>query len=431
MYLNPFQTENRSRYSWNAVISEASHQMLLDHGNVDHTELFRNFQATKRNLDLTTRAYDDLEIRYQTLQNAFSNLTAAVSDKLTASPTTTATLLPRSTLIELLDREDYPNVPIWTDKEYLAEFNRRKQDKGPVTMQEVKSRRGATRLAQDDENVTFWFVTTADGTPVTGSWGKLARAHARSIWIHLHGKGLAPSTWSEADSQVRSYYAQEMESQFPELRLCEFSSKANRIATLTYSGWRDPYFEKHGNRTTVTKADPAVVDSNAEAVVSGTKREATDSLPQSAPKKRKKKKHTVTAQANGSSVVSPLAPVPLNTNNSASMPNTLAPVSLVATTSASDHSMIDKPPLAATATVINSPVLEVVQPLSSAAPLTISAHAPASASPSVSATSTAVPAMAMLANIGSHGDAAVVPDGSAQSHEGSRVRRLFTLFVSN
>lgn len=158
-------------------------------------------------------------------------------------------------------------------------------------MQDSISKRGSKRLSEDDENVMFWFLTSENGTPMSGSWVKSVRATARSIWAYLHSQHAAPLTWSEATSLTRAYYAEEMERVYPELRLCEFSSKAHRLATLGYSGWAKSHFSKHGSPPGVlVKIDPNTMESDAAAVVAG-KRKASE-YPSDAPRPKKTKQKT-------------------------------------------------------------------------------------------------------------------------------------------
>ncbi|KAJ7182569.1 hypothetical protein C8R43DRAFT_1116204 [Mycena crocata] len=287
-------TSARSRSQWDASIGEATHETLIEHQNLAYMDLMEQYQSKKQHLDPKIRAYSELEIRYDELKAAFSELTAAVGNKLSnaasGSPSGLAPVQP----FEILHREDYPDVPIWTDKEYLTAHGDRKAAKGPVTMEDTKARRGSKRLSEDDENVTFWFVTNTGGTEVTGSWGREARQHARAIWVQLHMEGVAPFHWSEASMTVREFYAYHMELKFPELRLCEFSSKVHRIATLGYSGWKTKYFEEHGYPSGAIKSE----DVDETKMVSAGKREASERpagepLPKKtkAEKKRDSKNH--------------------------------------------------------------------------------------------------------------------------------------------
>ncbi|KAJ7131573.1 hypothetical protein C8R43DRAFT_1133788 [Mycena crocata] len=273
---------------WDASIGEATHETLIEHQNLAYMDLMEQYQSKKQHLDRKIRAYSELEIRYDELKAAFSELTAAVGNKLSnaasGSPSGLAPVQP----FEILHREDYPDVPIWTDKEYLTAHGDRKAAKGPVTMEDTKARCGSKRLSEDDENVTFWFVTNIDGTEVTGSWGREARQHARAIWVQLHTEGVAPFHWSEASMTVREFYAYHMELKFPELRLCEFSSKAHRIATLGYSGWKKKYFEEHGYPSGAIKTE----DVDKTEMASTGKREASERpAGEPLPKKTKAEKN--------------------------------------------------------------------------------------------------------------------------------------------
>ncbi|KAJ7649593.1 hypothetical protein B0H17DRAFT_1215291 [Mycena rosella] len=85
-----------------------------------------------------------------------------------------------------------------------------------------------------------------------------------------------------------------MESKFPELRLCELSTKAHRLATLGYPGWRESYFAKYGNskeNDMLAKADPDILDSAAVTAISGQKRRASEDLAGSSDQKKLKVAH--------------------------------------------------------------------------------------------------------------------------------------------
>ncbi|KAJ7640022.1 hypothetical protein DFH06DRAFT_1430639 [Mycena polygramma] len=289
-------TKNYS--SWSPGIGEATHDMLIAHGNVDHANLYKQFQMKSQRLETLTVAYSELKIRYETLQSNFSELTTAVASKLDASTIGEATVKMLRTH-EPLSKKDFPEVPIWTDKEYLEECSERKKAKGPVTMQDAKSSRGSKRLAEDDENVQLWFVTDKHGETVPGSWGTEARKKARGIWATAQLERAMPPTWSEADSVLREFFAYEMELTFPELRLCEYSCKAHRIATLVYPGWYSSQIKKNTLHTTA-KPDPNDTDDDAARILSEHKRQASQPVAEEPDPKRNKKvskKHKAAANA--------------------------------------------------------------------------------------------------------------------------------------
>ncbi|KAF8214799.1 hypothetical protein K438DRAFT_886299 [Mycena galopus ATCC 62051] len=193
-------------------------------------------------------AYEQLNVRYDTLQSCYTTLVNTVGDRLSAAPATTpASANPGNDLppsmstsddhLQLLDREDYPLVTYWTEGEFLTAEKKRKDDKGKAGMADPKSKRGAQRLVQDDENVVYWFIEDKDGNPVTGRRAKSMRDQARQIWKSLQKKGQTPARWGDADSVVRSYYAGEMRRFFPELQLCELDFKSHRIAINIYPAW--------------------------------------------------------------------------------------------------------------------------------------------------------------------------------------------------
>jgi hypothetical protein len=216
---------------------------------------------------------------YVTLVNAVSDKLSNVSNPASAPVSPPDALAPASTSKEHLDvltRDDYPQISYWTEQEYFKVEAERKKENGKASMKEAQSQRGSRRLA-DDENVMFWFIEDEDGNPVAGSRAKAARTKARQIWTYLHGQGRLPGRWNDADIVVRNYYAGEMRREFPELRLCDFDYKAYRIATMTFPNWVKNY-----KNTSSIKAEPDIEDD-----VSITKRPASDP-PDDEPVSKKK-----------------------------------------------------------------------------------------------------------------------------------------------
>lgn len=190
-----------------------------------------------------------------------------IGDKLSAVTAVNPTSVPAlvSTHTTPLDRKDYPNVPIWTHTEILNAAKTEKKQNGLASMEDSKSLRGPSRLAETNENVMLKFVTDERGSPVDGGRAREIKKRARAIWNHLHTINKAPAVWSAADAQARDYFACEMETAFPELRLCESSCKAHRVATLIYAGWNPPPPDKS------LKDKPDIDDSNALKALAPTK----------------------------------------------------------------------------------------------------------------------------------------------------------------
>ncbi|KAJ7702524.1 hypothetical protein B0H14DRAFT_3648863 [Mycena olivaceomarginata] len=241
-----------------------------------HGNLLGRFQEAQQ-------AYGELQIRYDTLNDAHSALVAAVSDRLSAPPCThpastdsSNALVPSSTStdhLRILVQSDYRKINYWTEGVYRKEDKRRQSEKGKASMSDAKAQRGSKRLSEDDENIMFWFIEDEDGNSIPGQRAKAARDQARKIWRYLDRSGRLPDCWNEADTVASSYYTGEMRRFFPELQLCENDYKANRIATLIF-----PNFLKHRNSKVKEeiKEDSEDADNAAAAVVAGKKRAASE-----------------------------------------------------------------------------------------------------------------------------------------------------------
>ncbi|KAJ7272105.1 hypothetical protein C8J57DRAFT_1599085 [Mycena rebaudengoi] len=278
--------------TWNATIAEASHDVLIEHRNLDHIALFQAYRKLQNDNANAAAAYSILQARFETLQFAYSNLTSAVSDRLSSlavasTGTSAMTLLGSSSSkpLEILAQEDYPKVKFWTEQSYFDEKVSRKKANGKASMSDAQNLRGSRRLS-NNENVMCWYIETAQGEPVPGSRAKVIRDQARKLWAHLHQTGNAPLHWEDATSHARDYYACEMYHKYPELRLCDDDYKVHRIATQCYPGWAEKYFPKHGfpGGKTVKDEDGTEADTH-----SGLKREAS-TVPESAVPPAKKQK---------------------------------------------------------------------------------------------------------------------------------------------
>ncbi|KAJ7893764.1 hypothetical protein B0H13DRAFT_2339581 [Mycena leptocephala] len=272
--------------SWNPAVAEATHESLLQNRNLDYMKLYNSHGKLEKQNEHLWRTHNELKARYETLNSAYVTLVNAVSDKLSnvSNPASAPVsppdaLAPASTSKEHLDvltRDDYPQISYWTEQEYFKMEAERKKENGKASMKEAQSQRGSRRLA-DDENIMFWFIEDEDGNPVAGSHAKAACAKARQIWTYLHGQGRLPGRWNDADIVVRNYYAGEMHREFPELRLCDFDYKAHRIAAMTFPNWVKNY-----KNTSSIKAEPDIEDD-----VLITKRPASDP-PDDEPVSKKK-----------------------------------------------------------------------------------------------------------------------------------------------
>lgn len=118
-----------------------------------------------------------------------------------------AETLPSST--DTFLRKDYPHVKFWTKYDW-------KDSK-------VK---GSAYL--EDEN----------GNPISTDEANRIRKHAKRIWQEFLNVGVAPATWMKIDASANHQYQQQMEKDFPLLRLCEGHWKVERLAIDNYPSWR-------------------------------------------------------------------------------------------------------------------------------------------------------------------------------------------------
>jgi hypothetical protein len=137
-------------------------------------------------------------------------------------------------------QHDYPLVKYW-EKRVWKGVAGSKKDTSEV--QTKNGSRGGTRSSKG-ENVMMLYIEDADGLPIDGNIAGGMREFARSIWRSLYERGIAPETWGQATKEVREEYCQEMESEYPVLRLCNNHWKANALATAIYSQWRRIYDRK-------------------------------------------------------------------------------------------------------------------------------------------------------------------------------------------
>ncbi|KAF7356060.1 hypothetical protein MVEN_00935800 [Mycena venus] len=164
---------------WDPVVAEATHESLMTNRNLQYIKVYDAHRNLQSRFQAAQQAYGELQVRYDTLNAAYSALVAAVSDRLSAPPCThpastesSTALVPSSTStdhLRILVQSDYPKINYWTESDYRKEDKRRQNEKGKATMSDAKGQRGSKRLAEEDENVMFWFIEdeNGDSIPVT------------------------------------------------------------------------------------------------------------------------------------------------------------------------------------------------------------------------------------------------------------------------
>ncbi|KAF8220526.1 hypothetical protein L208DRAFT_1382621 [Tricholoma matsutake] len=118
---------------------------------------------------------------------------------------------------EVLDQEDYPDVPCWQEADWTAHCERQK-DCGK-TMPKLS------------------FLTDEDGTLLTDSQIKKFMASAKIAWNELYHHRLDPTSWTKKTQQATSYFMQMMKLSFPEFCYCEEDWKIERFAIIKYPDW--------------------------------------------------------------------------------------------------------------------------------------------------------------------------------------------------
>ncbi|KAF7372179.1 hypothetical protein MVEN_00077000 [Mycena venus] len=340
---------------WDPAVAEATHESLMTNRNLQYIKVYDAHRNLQSRFQAAQQAYGELQVRYDTLNAAYSALVAAVSDRHSAPPCThpastepSTTLVPSSTStdhLRILVQSDYPKINYWTESDYRKEDKRRQNEKGKATMSDAKGQRGSKRLAEDDENVMFWLIEDENGDSIPGKRAKAAYDQARKIWRYLDNLGRLPECWNDADALVSSYYTGEMRRFFPELQLCERDYKAHRIATLIFPNFikrRDVKIKEE------IKEDSDVTDTAAAAVVAGEKRAASE-----APDDEPAPKRTTASGRKTSSKSKPK----LKTTKTSAKPSLPAPAAPSAAPGPVSAASVSLPPAPAPATTEPAPPL--------------------------------------------------------------------------
>jgi hypothetical protein len=132
-----------------------------------------------------------------------------------------------------LNRENYPNVKFWFKRHWTEFSNDQLTD---ITLPVGTQSRGRAR-ASLNVNVAMRYVEMEDGSLIDGDRASVIRKFARAIWVSFGKRGRAPARWGQAEVEIRKEYCQEMNSRFPELRLCELDWKSEQVATDNYPSW--------------------------------------------------------------------------------------------------------------------------------------------------------------------------------------------------
>jgi len=137
-----------------------------------------------------------------------------------------------------LQQADFPDVKFWYKRDWLDSDEKKACEEGSQ-----EGSRGKGRLAKNI-NVSMRFVEKEDGQVVDGDRASEIRIFAQSIWVTFEGLGIGPSSWGQANMDIKKAYFSEMNKRFHELRLCHSNWKADHIATKHYSRWHVNWLEQ-------------------------------------------------------------------------------------------------------------------------------------------------------------------------------------------
>lgn len=100
----------------------------------------------------------------------------------------------------------------------------------------IANRGGAAAAA--GINLAMRYIQSEDGETIDGIYASEIRRFARGLWQKYLDSQMAPKKWGAANGDINKLYNNEMETAFPELRLCENHWKTTHIATQYYPTWR-------------------------------------------------------------------------------------------------------------------------------------------------------------------------------------------------
>ncbi|KAH9028891.1 hypothetical protein EDB85DRAFT_1892326 [Lactarius pseudohatsudake] len=153
---------------------------------------------------------------------------------------------------------EFPLVKYWRRRAWRTHDD---EGKDSTVLASSSGQRGGARAAKG-ENVMMQYIENADGTPITGDVAADMRSFARSLWVELNTRHIAPPKWGDASMTIRENFHFEMESKFYVLRLCDNHWKSQAIATAIYSQWHGRFVT--GQVTSKKRAVKSEDDPNEE-----------------------------------------------------------------------------------------------------------------------------------------------------------------------
>ncbi|KAJ7463091.1 hypothetical protein B0H11DRAFT_2310327 [Mycena galericulata] len=156
------------------------------------------------------------------LQQNFDSLVASMANSSShMGPPTQARHIPP---IVILKEVDFPKAKYWQKT---------------LWTQQVDKDRGRTSISDRPvaSKNSLLFITAQDGRSPTTERMSEARSCTSSLYFELKAENLLPTTWTQATHSVKNRFRAVVESEVPELRLCDNHWKADKLASITFSSW--------------------------------------------------------------------------------------------------------------------------------------------------------------------------------------------------
>ncbi len=276
------------------ALSDATHEMLIRAGNRAHIEIFARLTKASAELETVKSEYTFLFQKHTTsspfvvYRQVYKDIVAALPEAVNGAR---GYLNPGPSL-PFPRKEDHPGVKFWTRSEYDAVIARARA----TTTKPSVPKRGRIKVT-DEPSDKPELIEDEYGNPVSTSTAASIRECMRQHWQTLHNKGRLPPNFSAADSEVLHWFRNQMYREFPNLMLCDFHWKLDRLWKDTFSGWRPANTRTAAPMDADVSSDPedaidAAIDPNADQSTSGLgkrKQPAATAKPQAERLKRSKK----------------------------------------------------------------------------------------------------------------------------------------------
>ncbi|KAJ6448969.1 hypothetical protein C8R47DRAFT_1230828 [Mycena vitilis] len=164
-----------------------------------------------------------LHTKYDLLQKNFDSLLASLPNASSPSPSLSqlSSSLPQ---IQILKQKNYPHATYWQKNSWTKQISN------------TRGRSSTTDRNAISKN-SLEFLSTEGGTPPTKARISEARSCSSSFYFELKAENALPDTWGQAPMSTKTRFRAIVESEIPELRLCDGHWKADKLASVTYSSW--------------------------------------------------------------------------------------------------------------------------------------------------------------------------------------------------